>query len=133
MSIRRTFGVPTAGTISGEKVAQGDDLHALVVTCTSHTDGTFSCKLPTMSGVCLNGEVVNGAGGDQPTDGYTLVLTDVKTGRAFTFAGLSNAANNALELTPTNPVPGFFTGEVTLSLSGMGSGKSITLHLVTKA
>ena len=132
------FDTPTVGTISGATGARrstgaGGGSAWYVFTATSNGSGAFTCILPPIIGPALYGQVVNGTSGDQPDNAYAITLTDNASGAVYSFTSLSNAADNTLEMSTANPIPGFFTGPITISATGLGAANKITVRLFARS
>lgn len=135
---RLGFGVPSAGTMANHTGAMrsagaGGGAAWYTFTATSNGSGAFTCVLPPILGPALYGQIVNGTSGDQPSNGYAITLTDNASGAIYSFSGLSNAVDNTLEMSASNPIPGFFTGAVTISATGLGAAKKITIRLFARS
>jgi hypothetical protein len=108
------------------QVRVGNTITTTVTVTTSHTDGTASAVV-TLTGALVR--TVN-KGGTPAPDTWAFTITDARGVQVVAATG--RHASNGEQSFPTQPIF-LLTGNHTVAFTGLGSGKSATVDIITKA
>ena len=107
-----------------------DQINRVVVSWTSHTDGTADGTVNGINGTILR--VVTNPGAAAPTDGYDVTLTDEDGIDVLAGLGADRDTANSENIVPldvTSGLPFVVAGALTLSVTNAGSQKNGTVSI----